>query len=118
MADFAEVVPIGEVLKPFGIDYAGRDFESVYSRLAAEPEFDQVRLDLEEMVREYFGNLELPAEPTDYDLLLLSLRPKDLLATFNWDPFLLQALDRTRCIRPENSGPELVFLHGNVATAY
>jgi hypothetical protein len=42
-------------------------------------------------VREYFAQLELPVEPTIYDALLLSLRDKDAVFTFNWDPFLFQA---------------------------
>jgi hypothetical protein len=33
--------------------------------------------------------LELPDHPTVYDHLLLSLRKKDAIFTFNWDPFLL-----------------------------
>lgn len=31
--------------------------------------------------------------PTIYDYLLLSLRKKDVVATINWDPLLVQALE-------------------------
>jgi len=54
----------------------------------------------------------LPDTPTIYDYLVLSLREKDLIATFNWDPFLLQA-----CIRNQkviSRVPDIAFLHGNV----
>jgi hypothetical protein len=35
--------------------------------------------------------MEIPDHVTLYDELLLTLRSKDLIATFNWDPLLLQA---------------------------
>jgi hypothetical protein len=59
--------------------------------------------------------LQLPESPTLYDHLVLSLRPKDVIASFNWDPFLWQAAARNH-----NFGgvPCLLFLHGNVATGY
>lgn len=62
---------------------------------------------------DYFSEFEIPDEPTIYDVLLLSLRKKDCVATFNWDPLLLQAYQRV--IRITKELPELLFLHGNVA---
>jgi hypothetical protein len=47
--------------------------------------------------------------------LVLSLRPKDLIATFNWDPFLYQAFVRNGHVADM---PYLCFLHGNVAIGY
>ena len=67
--------------------------------------------DLEKVVHDYFAAMELPPEATIYDLLLLSLREKDLIASFNWDPFLAQAFKRNRVLRRL---PKLSFLHGNV----
>jgi hypothetical protein len=55
--------------------------------------------------------MRLPPEPTLYDLLLLSLREKDVIATFNWDPFLAEAVKRNRRIRKL---PKVLFLHGSV----
>ena len=46
---------------------------------------------------------------------MLSLRSKDLIASFNWDPFLIQAV--RRCI-PIAKPPLCLHLHGNVATGY
>ena len=70
-------------------------------------------------MREYFAQLELPVEPTIYDALLLSLRDKDAVFTFNWDPFLFQAhLRLQRAGVPGSSLPTIWFLHGNVAVGY
>ena len=60
--------------------------------------------------------MKLPDEPTIYDYLVLSLRPRDLLATFNWDPFLFHAFNRNR--RFTRDLPLLSFLHGNVSIGY
>lgn len=56
--------------------------------------------------------MEIPDEPTIYDYLILSLRSKDIIATFNWDPLLLQTMRRHSDIK---NLPTVVFLHGNVA---
>ena len=39
-----------------------------------------------------------------------------MIATFNWDPFLVQALGRAQ--RYTNNIPQVAFLHGNVAVGY
>jgi hypothetical protein len=46
----------------------------------------------------------------------LSLTSKDLIATFNWDPLLMQAYERASKIT--RNLPQLAFLHGNVAIGY
>src|ERR1043166_171626 len=56
--------------------------------------------------------MELPDQATLYDHLVLSLRGKDIIATFNWDPFLWQAIARNW--RPQQL-PIPLFLHGNTA---
>jgi hypothetical protein len=61
--------------------------------------------------------MRLPENPTTYDYLILSLREKDVIASFNWDPFLVQAYQRNRR-RSDVSRPQLLFLHGNVAIGY
>lgn len=40
--------------------------------------------------------IQIPERPTIYDQLLLNLRPKDLIATFNWDPLISQAYKRNK----------------------
>ena len=58
----------------------------------------------------------MPSVPTLYDYLLLALRKKDVIATFNWDPFL--SLAAKRCAIPDHLQCSLLFLHGNVQIGY
>jgi hypothetical protein len=67
------------------------------------------------MTCNYFARMELPDEPTLYDYLVLSLTGRDVIATFNWDPFLFQALCRNcKRVGKENL-PWPLYLHGNTA---
>jgi hypothetical protein len=112
MDDFLEIVqPAKVLLESAGIVVAGRNFEEMYSELHATGRKDLER-EVERIIRRYFASLRLPNEPTVYDYLISSLREKDVIATFNWDPFLIQAAARnaTSSGRP----PYLLFLHGNV----
>lgn len=67
---------------------------------------------MDSRIRDYFVQLTLPDEPTLYDYIILSLRPKDAIVTFNWDPLLAQAYKRWRHLGEVL--PDLIFLHGNV----
>jgi hypothetical protein len=116
MADFAEIVPVAPILEKSGIAWQGKNFEEVYSTLAANPAHSEIQRDLEGVVSEHFSDLRLPETPTLYDLLVLCLRKKDVIATFNWDPFLIQALQRSH--RVTKNLPTPLFLHGNVAHGY
>jgi hypothetical protein len=111
MNDLIDVVGLRPILRDYGINDAIPDFESFYDDLVSNTQDPGLRAQIEDRVREYFSSLQLPNEATLYDLLVLSLRGKDLIASFNWDPFLVQAYCR-------NSGtgelPEITFLHGNV----
>lgn len=93
----------------------GENFEALYSRLVSNGANAELVAELEDEVVKYFTELRLPSEPTTYDHLLLSLRSKDLVASFNWDPFLIQAIRRCRRIAPP---PLCLHLHGNVAIGY
>lgn len=117
MADFAEIVPLADVLRHEGIGFERRNFEELYSELCTAPRLAAVREQVERVVFNYFSDLALPSEPTLYDHLVLSLQPKDVIATFNWDPFLIQAVRRTTVVQGENH-PHICFLHGNVAAGY
>lgn len=116
MSDFSGIVPIGEILDRAAIEYRGRNFEELYSGICEDAGLTQVRHELEEVIYDYFASLSLPEHPTLYDYLILSLRRKDVIATFNWDPFLLQAARRNRLRGSEL--PRILFLHGNVAAGY
>ena len=92
----------------------GADFESQFTQLRENPT-QRAHLDeIEGMLLDYFSNLTLPNHPTIYDYLILGLRKKDLIATFNWDPFLLLSHARNRVV---SSLPEIRFLHGCVQYA-
>ena len=67
-----------------------------------------VKEELEKIIREYMSNYKLPDNPTIYDFLVMSLTSKDLIATFNWDPLLVQAVGRT--MRYTNNVPQVAFL--------
>ncbi len=116
MANFVDVVGLGPLLETAGVSFDGeQNFELIYDQLACSPDLTELRIRLERAVRDYFTSLELPDCVTLYDQLLLSLRPKDIIASFNWDPFLLQACARNRLMR---NLPKVVFLHGNVYLGY
>jgi len=110
MADFVEIVGIETIIKNAGYDPA-QNFEKIYSdihKAGAKDTLDE----LDAAVRAHFSSLLLPDEPTLYDYLILSLRQKDMIVTFNWDPLLIQAYKRWRHLGMVL--PELAFLHGNV----
>jgi hypothetical protein len=115
MKNFVEVVGLANVFSQNAIDPPYDDFEGIYSDIAADPNKTSVQVEIEKRGYDYFASLELPDTPTLYDHLILSLRPKDVIATFNWDPFLWQAASRNYGF---GGVPHLRFLHGNVAIGY
>lgn len=115
MANFVETLGLDAVLDVAGIDYKGKNFEEIYSRLTDKPEYAELRQTIEDTTYKYFSSLRLPREATMYDHLVLSLREKDVIATFNWDPFLYAA-----CAKNHKQAhlPHCLYLHGNVAIGY
>lgn len=112
-------------LKKTGLEYLLNDtpfqslndnLETIYSAFHESGKFTEKLLALEKGVREYFEQLILPSTPTVYDYLLLSLRKKDYIFTFNWDDLLIQAYLRVRNIT--KNLPKIYFLHGNIAMGY
>jgi len=99
-----------------GIDigYTGlhKNLEDIYQNITDV----KMKESLENKIRQYFDTLKIPDEPTIYDVLIISLTKKDLIASFNWDPLLIQACQRCRNITQDL--PEIVFLHGNVREWY
>ncbi len=115
MRDFAKVVGLKPLLDNWGIN-ADQNFEEIFSDLYEKNESEKIA-QIENVVEQYFGQLELPDKPTIYDHLVLSLREKDdIIATFNWDPLLMQA--RLRNGKAGLSLPTLAFLHGNICVGY
>jgi hypothetical protein len=113
MRNLIESVGLESILGDAGIPFRPADnFETLYSSIVSDPALLHVRQRLEARLYEYFAAIEIPARVTIYDELILSLRRKDLIATFNWDPLLVQAYRRNARLREL---PEIAFLHGNVA---
>jgi hypothetical protein len=113
MNDFVETLGLAQILDRANLKWKGRNFEEdVFADLCRNnPNAPAVKkIDLR--IQSYFRSLVLPNCLTIYDTLLLSLKGKDLVATFNWDPLLIQAYNRHASI--QRSLPRLTFLHGNV----
>jgi hypothetical protein len=115
MDNLIEMLDIEPVLEREVVKNRSRNFEDIYSELYENDPGSPVLKEIEKIVYTYFDSLKLPKYPTVYDHLLLSLRPKDIVATFNWDPFLFDAWNRNKDKVPV---PEIVHLHGNVRLAY
>ena len=116
MDNFINVLELEDIVAKIPNNLKAQNFETLYSNLHNhDPHSNEIR-QIEERIQNYFGNMALPDEPTIYDYLVLSLRKKDLIATFNWDPFLYQAWVRNR--KFTKNLPLLSFLHGNVALGY
>jgi hypothetical protein len=115
MNDLIEIVGLDELLLNNGIEYNGKDFEKIYSELYEKDKYSKIIKEIENIVYNYFDKLKLPNRPTLYDHLLMSLRPKDFVATFNWDPFLFDAYERNIENIPL---PQIIHLHGNVRIGY
>lgn len=88
------------------------DFEAQYSWIKAKSEYAKDLEVIELRLKHYFEQMELPDHPTIYDYLVLGLRSSDVIGTFNWDPLLLQALERNKGVCKL---PDLRFLHGCVS---
>lgn len=116
MHNFNEVVGLQDIIDTLDEGLKADNFEVLYSNLHdLNPESDEIR-EIEKRVIDYFSDMRLPDEATIYDHLILSLRPRDLIATFNWDPFLYQAYCRNAQFTKDV--PLMSFLHGNVAIGY
>jgi len=118
MSDLVNIVGLRSILKKHSIVGDTTDFEALYSFLSASGEYDELLNEVEEIVFKYFAQLKLPENPTLYDHMLLCLRKKDRVATFNWDPLLPQALHRIAKRFGAEILPEIWYLHGNVVIGY
>ncbi|MEZ8739568.1 hypothetical protein AB6E21_06035 [Photobacterium swingsii] len=116
MGGFLDKLGMSEVVAGLNLTTTSDNLEDIYSEIAERNEYAEVRSELDRRIRNYFSEFEIPDEPTIYDFILLSLRRKDLVATFNWDPLLIQAYQRA--VRITDDLPDLAFLHGNVLVGY
>jgi len=115
MRNLIDVVGLSGLLDEAGLKGDRSDFEQVYSELATTGQHPNLVAQIDRAIFDFFAAMELPDEPTLYDHLVLSLRRKDVIATFNWDPFLWQALARNW---QSGALPTTLFLHGNTAVSH
>jgi hypothetical protein len=118
MNNIVDVLNLHDILNQLPDDYKllYKDFEKLYSRLCSKDKHFKIRFQIENKIYNYFEQLELPDKPTIYDYLIMSLRyKKDVIASFNWDPFLYQAYVRNGKF---TKSPGILFLHGNVSIGY
>jgi hypothetical protein len=115
MWNIVDVVGLGALLDKTGIGDNLDNFEKLYSDLITRGRNPELVTRIDRMIFDYFAAMELPAKPTLYDHLVQSLRNEDVIVTFNWDPFLMQALVRNWQVKML---PNLCFLHGNTAIGY
>ncbi|MCU4158254.1 hypothetical protein J1N10_19935 [Carboxylicivirga sp. A043] len=116
MDNFSDLLKLGDIIEKVPEHLRDSNFEKLYGNLHSENPNSELLREIEGRILDYFGSMQLPDEPTIYDYLVLSLRGKDLIATFNWDPFLYQAWVRNKEFTDDL--PRLAFLHGNVAVGY
>lgn len=120
MSGFIEKLGLEDILSKVELITESNNLEDIYMELdergKEEPVCKEVKNELEVAIREYMNGFELPDKATIYDFLVLSLTSKDLIATFNWDPFLVQAIGRVQ--KYTKNIPQVAFLHGNVAVGY
>lgn len=113
MDNFIEELGLQSIIQNICLTTKSNNLEDIYSELSEKQEYVQERKELEKAIRNHFESLKLPDSPTIYDLLVLSLRRKDCIASFNWDDLLIQARQRVQKITDDL--PNLLFLHGNVS---
>lgn len=116
MNGLIEKLELNDILQDVNLKTQSNNLEDIYSELFSRPECKEITEELEKRLYNYFASLELPDEPTIYDFLILSLTEKDVIATFNWDPLLIQAY--VRCHRVTNNLPHIFCLHGNVGMGF
>jgi hypothetical protein len=92
MDNFIDVVRLQEILDAADSDCRAGHFEEIYSCLYTKDSKSKAIQNIGRKVFDYFTSLRLPDTATIYDYLLLALRPKDLIATFNRDPFLFSGI--------------------------
>ncbi len=113
MNDLVDLCDLAGALRASGVKI-DRNFEETFSDLEGSDNSHLIQ-EVQERLEEYFWALRLPEHPTIYDVLVLSLRSKDVIATFNWDPLLYFACLRNHKVAPL---PRVLYLHGNVAIGY
>lgn len=115
MNNLPKVIFMNDLLQYVPVELYSDNFEQMYSNIHLADPNNPILEEMNRRIYDYFSNLYLPNKPTIYDYMVMALRPKDLIASFNWDPFLHQAWWRNYL---HGGSPQICFLHGNVAIGY
>ena len=70
MHDLVDSLDMRSIVERAG-SFDSDDFESIYSELATNSEYDEIKSEVERRVWDYFSSLDLPETATLYDRLLL-----------------------------------------------
>lgn len=111
MNDLVNTLELRHAITSSGHD-PDKGFEALYAELSEDAANRDLLDVIETRVESYFSQLRLSSDQlTVYDYLLLGLRPKDAVFTFNWDPFLYDTYERHA---KSFQLPRIFHLHGNV----
>lgn len=117
LKNLVEILELEQLLHDASVKPPYEDFENIFAELMKDKAKYYFIQKIESRIIEYFSQMELPDSPTLYDHLIISLREKDVIATFNWDPLLPKAVERNFA-RLNGKVPFIYFLHGNVHMGY
>lgn len=114
MDHFLDNLHVNSTIQNLKLHTTSTNLEDIYSEIVDRQKesnhFRKAKADLERQIRNYFSQMKIPDEPTIYDYLLLSLNHNDFIASFNWDPLLLQAYDRlSKKLGSLKNLPSIVF---------
>lgn len=112
MENFMREIGIDGLLEGVTLKTKSNNIEAIYSELSTKPEYADIVSKIENGIVSHYRQMRIPDAPTLYDYLILSLRHKDCIATFNWDPLLIQAYNRVNKITSDL--PQMLFLHSSV----
>lgn len=115
MDNLIEIIGLSDIVNKIPENLRSNNFETLYSNLYGATADPGLLAEIDSRVYAYFKEMKLPDKATIYDYLVLALRPRDCIATFNWDPFLYQAWNRNNHVADM---PYIAFLHGTVSLGY
>lgn len=116
MDNFISKANLSDLLDELDLKTKSKNLEDIYAEIHSRTDCTNLRVELEKKIEDYLSAFKLPDNPTIYDMLILSLRGKDAIATFNWDPMLVEAYNRVNKITKDL--PELLFLHSFISAGF
>lgn len=76
MDNFIEIVGLSDLIDGIPENLRASNFETLYTNLHNDNPNSELIKEIERRIQNYFGDMQLPEEPTIYDYLVLSLRDK------------------------------------------